>query len=62
MRISRILLLLTPLALVGCVTVHRDAPPAEHTTVVLPPGTTTTVQPGSTTTVVCSNGALPPCN
>ena len=52
----RLLLLAGPLALAGCLSFNStSAPhPAEHTTVVVPPG--------STTTVVCTNGAPAPCN
>ena len=56
-RIFRILPLLAPLALAGCLSFtseHAQQPP-QNTTVVVPPSS------GGTTTVVCSNGAPPPC-
>jgi hypothetical protein len=53
MPILRILSVLAPLALAGCLSFTSEHPP-QNTTVVVPPG--------SGTTVVCANGAPPPCN
>ena len=44
------LVLAVPLALGGCISVTREAPPPT-TTVVVPQGST----------AVCSNGTAPPC-
>jgi hypothetical protein len=53
MRVSRLILLLLPLTLGGCLSFSSSdpAPPRNNTTVVVPPGST----------VVCSNGMAPPC-
>ena len=55
-NLARLLLLACPLALAGCLSFSSTSTPrpAEHTTVVVPPG--------SATTVVCANGAAAPCN
>jgi hypothetical protein len=48
----RLLFLLLPLSLSGCLSFSSsNPPPPSHTTVVVPPGTT----------VVCPNGSQPPC-
>ena len=48
----RLLLLLLPLSLNGCLSFSSsNPPPPSPTTVVLPPGAT----------VVCPNGSQPPC-
>jgi len=48
----RMLLLLLPLSLGGCLSFSSsNPPPPSHTTVVLTPGTT----------VVCPDGSQPPC-
>jgi hypothetical protein len=48
----RLLILLLPLALGGCLSFSSsDPPPPSHTTVVVPPGST----------AVCANGTAPPC-
>ncbi len=49
MRLLRLLALLAPAALAGCIS-YSSTPPA-HTTVTAPPGST----------VVCTSGAQPPC-
>lgn len=54
MRVSRLLVLLAPVALAACVSIGSSRP-ARETTVVVPQGS-------GPTTVVCSNGAPPPCN
>jgi hypothetical protein len=53
MRVSRLILLLLPLTLGGCLSFSSSdpAPPRSNTTVIVPPGST----------VVCSNGMAPPC-
>jgi hypothetical protein len=53
------LLLVSPIALGGCMSFTTDTThPPQNTTVVVPPTSTTT---STTTTVVCSNGAPAPC-
>jgi len=54
MPLSRILLLLTPLALAACIS-FGSSRPARETTVVVPSGS-------PPPTIVCSSGAPPPCN
>ena len=53
MSVSRLLILLAPIALAACVSIGSSRP-ARETTVVVPQG--------STTTVTCANGSPPPCN
>ena len=55
-HILRILLLVCPMALAGCMSFTSNSTPHQ------PESTTVVVPPGSTTTVVCANGAPPPCN
>jgi hypothetical protein len=54
MRVSRLILILLPLTLGGCLSFSSSnpPPPASNTTVVVPPGSS----------VVCSNGSAPSCN
>jgi hypothetical protein len=52
MRVTRLVLVLLPLSLGGCLSFSSsDPPPPRNTTVVVPQGST----------VVCSNGQAPPC-
>jgi hypothetical protein len=53
MRVTRLAILLLPLAFGGCLSFSSSdpPPPRSNTTVVVPPGTT----------AVCPNGAQPPC-
>ena len=52
MRVIRLILMWLPLALGGCLSFSSNPrPPANNTTIVVPPGSI----------VVCSNGARPPC-
>ena len=52
MRVTRLVLVLLPLSLGGCLSFSSsDPPPPRNTTVVVPPGST----------VTCSNGQAPPC-
>jgi hypothetical protein len=52
MRVVHLIVVLLPLALGGCFSVSSDPrPPANNTTIVVPPGST----------VVCSNGAGARC-
>lgn len=47
----RLLVLLVPLALAGCISLSSDSPrPPASNTIVVPPAT-----------AVCPNGAAPPC-
>jgi hypothetical protein len=53
MHATRLVFLLLPLALGGCLSFSSSdpSPPKSNTTIVVPPGST----------VVCSNGMAPPC-
>jgi len=53
MRALRLILLVLPLGLGGCLSFSSSdpSPPRNNTTIVVPPGTS----------VVCSNGQAPPC-
>ncbi|HVY17391.1 MAG TPA: hypothetical protein VHB27_19370 [Rhodopila sp.] len=49
---KRILAILVPLALGGCLSLHENPPPPRNTTVVVPPGSS----------VTCTNGtSANPC-
>jgi hypothetical protein len=47
--LQRLLVLLAPIALAGCISYTSSQP--SHTTVTAPPGST----------VICGNGQAPPC-
>jgi len=52
MRVSRLILLMLPIAFAGCsFSSSSPPPPKSNTTIVVPPGST----------VVCPAGAVPPC-